>query len=390
MRTKRSTRRRTRNDTRKSNAAYARRAIRGRRTKGRAGRRLSASARRRLRGHAGARRPHIASGAGPMRAAAAYEAGRLAAAQHPVPPGADPIRWIGGCWSDLCRDRPLHADGAAYRQAADRFAAGYGSVSGHRTDDRVLLPTRRSVAAVVCIMNEEATVPLIGAQLARLSLDEIVFVVNGSSDGSFAAARACPGATVVHVPERLGHDVGRAIGAKQTRSDIVLFLDGDIPVAAERLVPFVAAVDRGIDVALNDISPYVGDLSQRDSVTIVKQFLNRAVRRPDLDANSLTAVPHALSRRAIDTIGCRTLMVPPLAQAKAIRAGLTVRAAASVDVIAPNRVRAHNDGEQSAVSRMIVGDHVEAMAALLREAGDRLGEPDTTRKRHLLSGGDAS
>ena len=65
----------------------------------------------------------------------------------------------------------------------------------------------------------------------------------------------------------LGLRWGRALGARLTTSDTVLFLDGDLPIRAERLVPFLHAVERGADLALNDLSPYIGRFAEQDHVT---------------------------------------------------------------------------------------------------------------------------
>ena len=93
-------------------------------------------------------------------------------------------------------------------------------------------------------------------ELKRLPLHEIIVVENGSHDHTYAAARAFEGVTVIHIPERLGHDVARALGAKMSTGDIVLFMDGDMPVPAEKLSSYLVAADRGVDVALNDIMPF--------------------------------------------------------------------------------------------------------------------------------------
>lgn len=274
-----------------------------------------------------------------------------------------------------------------YHAAAKRYLEGYVSRNGFSGDEKILWSTVQPVAVVITAMNEEISLPKVLKQIDRLPFHQIIIVVNGSTDGTLEAARRCERAQILHYPEPLGHDVGRAIGAQLSSSEIVLFLDGDMVIPAESLIPFVQAVDRGLDVALNDISPFVGRFHQRDSVTILKEFVNRVQRRDDLKMNSLTAVPHALSRRALDTIGCFRLAVPPLAQAVAIRRGLRVGTAASIDVISWNRQRKENVGAMNPVSEMITGDHWEAMAYLLKGEGDRLKFPDWIRDRKKAEGG---
>ncbi|CAM4080796.1 glycosyltransferase [Paenibacillus alkaliterrae] len=243
------------------------------------------------------------------------------------------------------------------------------------------MPTNRSVAAIVSVMNEEATIVSVLEQLQRLPLNEIIVVVNGSRDRTLEKARQHSQAMIVYYPDPLGHDVGRAIGAKLSHSDILLFLDGDFAVRAEDLVPFIHAVDQGTDIALNNITPYLPSFSHWDSVTIMKRFLNLSLNRSDLHANSMTAVPHAMSRAVVEQIGYSELMVPPKAQVRAIMAGLRIAAPASVNVVSKNKMRKNNRGMDNPVARMIVGDHVEAVELAMQHTGNRLNFPDKVRKR---------
>ncbi|WP_336786069.1 glycosyltransferase family 2 protein [Paenibacillus sp. MMO-177] len=264
-----------------------------------------------------------------------------------------------------------------------------GCFSAHpleATPNWVLLPTNKKVAAVVMAMNEELSILSTIRELERMPLHEIVVVVNGSTDSSFMMARTSSKAIILHYNEALGHDVGRAIGAKITTSDVVIFLDADIPVAAEQQLSFVTEVDRGLDVALNDLSRYIGMFSDWDEVSIMKYFLNRSNRRDDLNVNSMTAVPHALSRKAIEVIGSANLAVPPKAQAIALQRGLRIGIGGSIDVFKKNRHRKDNVGANNPISRLIMGDHLEALGWAMREENPRLKYTDHLRKRERAKG----
>jgi len=250
-----------------------------------------------------------------------------------------------------------------------------------------LTPERLRAAAIVSVRNEAGTVGEVLRELAKLPLQDIIVVVNGSSDGSYGAVSGWPNVTVVHYPEPIGHDVGRAVGARMTDADVLLFVDGDFPVAARKLAPYIAAIHRGADVALNDITSFLGPFRHWDDVSRVKAFLNRSLGRPDLGAASMTAVPHALSRRALDTIGARTLMIPPSAHAAAIGRGLRVALCAGVNVLNRNKHRETNVGRDNPIARMIVGDHYEALREAMLAGGARLNMADSWRRRDLLGGG---
>ncbi|GAA0397633.1 hypothetical protein GCM10008933_30220 [Paenibacillus motobuensis] len=241
------------------------------------------------------------------------------------------------------------------------------------------LPLRRTTAAVVVASNERGTLNAVLAQLMRLPFGEIVVVLNGCSDGSFTAMEHDPRLIKLNYPERLGHDVGRALGAAVTAKDTVLFVDGDMALPAEDLGAFLVAIEQGSDVALNDITPFLPSFMKQDSVTYSKMFLNMSLGRTDLLANSLTAVPHALSRRAIDALGHASLTVPPKAHALALVRGLTVTAPYSVNVVKNNRIRSTNTGPANSVAGLILGDHIEALAEVMEIYGPRLKFTRMTR-----------
>lgn len=273
-----------------------------------------------------------------------------------------------------------------FNEASKGYVHGYFRSRKQLPPPWVLLPTEKSVAAIVSVRNEEKTIGSVMRQLNRLPLDEVYVIVNGSEDRSFQQARERSQACILFYPEALGHDVGRALGAKLASADILLFLDGDMVIPAEELIPFVGAVDRGVDLALNDIGPYLNPFAKQDQVTHMKQFLNASLGRKDLGANSLTAVPHALSRKAVETLGLPNLMVPPKAQALAVHHRLRIAAAGSVNVIRSNKRRRENTGRNNQVADLIIGDHVEALKLAGDLAGERLAFVDALRRREQTGG----
>ncbi|WP_025693106.1 glycosyltransferase family 2 protein, partial [Paenibacillus zanthoxyli] len=242
------------------------------------------------------------------------------------------------------------------------------------------------LSVIITACNEEKTLRSVLREAERLMPEEIIVVLNGCVDNSFRQARQCGRAIVVHCPKAVGHDVGRAIGSKLSQGDIMLFLDGDLPIPAPALFPFVAAVDQGADVALNDLNPLLPIFGKCDNVTRCKMFLNMALGREDLGAGSMTAVPHALSRRMLELIGPQALSVPPKAQATAILEKLRVENAGTVNVIKRNRRRKGNTGTGNNVEQMIIGDHAEALAEVLaRGAADLLWKENGPDSRRLVA-----
>ncbi|WNS47097.1 glycosyltransferase [Paenibacillus sp. MMS20-IR301] len=249
-------------------------------------------------------------------------------------------------------------------------------------------PARRgALSVIISARNEERTLPKLLEQVTLLQPLEIIVVLNGCDDRSFQRTRLCRQATVIHIPESAGHDVGRSIGAKLSRGDILLFLDGDMSIPARQLAGFVTAVDGGVDVALNNLDPLLPSFGLSDAVTRCKLYLNSALGRSDLGASSMTAVPHALSRRALQVIGYRELMVPPKAQAISILRQLRVEKAGAVDVIKHNRLRQGNTGTGNAMEQLIAGDHAEALVQVLEQhrTGVQLSEAHLLEQRRQLA-----
>lgn len=271
-----------------------------------------------------------------------------------------------------------------YHYTSQQFLKGWCNAANLPIPDAVLLPTVKTAAAIVSVQNEEKTLGQVLHQLNRMALAEVIVVINGTTDQSFHIARQYANVVIVNYPQALGHDVGRAVGAKLSNSEILLFLDADFVIPATELVPFIYGIERGYDLALNNITPYLGHFSNWDGVTIMKHFMNTALGRKDFNANSLTAVPHAMSRTALEVIGVSNLMVPPKAQQIAMQQNLRVFAPASINVITKNKARKNNTGQRNPVLDLIVGDHMEAMQPLLAQ-DHRLGFADLLRKRDVLN-----
>ncbi|HZG88201.1 glycosyltransferase family A protein [Paenibacillus sp.] len=297
------------------------------------------------------------------------------------------MRW--GTWFTKQKFKNIPRDN--YSAACHQFLHGYRSTAEVNVSAELLPPTPKKVGCIISAVDEHETLQKQLDELRRLTLEEVIVVLNGSSAELLRIVREHPiGATIVYYQEPLGYDVGRAVGARASSSDILLFLDSDMIVDADQLLPFIYEVEKGADVVLNPITPlFPPNCSDWDSVSNMKYFLNLCLGRKDLLASSLTAVPHALSRRAVETIGPDVLAVPPLAQARALRAGLTVtNAPVIVDVIKKNLIREHNVGANNSVEQLIVGDHLEAIHDSFLELGDRLLFPDRIRRRDLLREGD--
>ncbi|WP_236692734.1 glycosyltransferase family 2 protein [Aneurinibacillus tyrosinisolvens] len=237
------------------------------------------------------------------------------------------------------------------------------------------------VSVIIPAKNESRTIVQVirGAKSISPDMTEVIVVCNGTTDRTAALARKS-GARVLVIEEAVGLDVGRAIGAKHARGDILLFIDADFTIPAALLCKYVTEVKSGSDLVLNG---YSGSRTETTihSTSQAKRLLNKMAGRPDLQGSSMTTVPHAISRRALEVIGYESLAVPPQAQVKAIIAGLKIARTDTINVAKLNKKRAARREE---VTNLVLGDHCEAIAYLLSSQGKRGGFTDFLRKRDVL------
>lgn len=222
------------------------------------------------------------------------------------------------------------------------------------------------LSVVIPAQNEEKTIGEVIRETRKLQPDEIIVVVNGSTDQTANIAQQ-HGATTVLFEQSLGVDTGRAIGASIAKGEILLFLDADFALPARELYPFVLACSRGIDLALNLFPSEWQRLIANHPVLAARYALNEAIQRKDLGVSSMTIVPFAMSRKAVEAIGWPTLLCPPKAQAACALSECTIQLVHQVNVERRNRFRPKKhisfSGQSKAVQQ-ILGDHVEAIQYL--------------------------
>lgn len=238
------------------------------------------------------------------------------------------------------------------------------------------------VSVIIPAMNEARTIAGVIAGVRGVHPRcEVIVVVNGSADNTAEVALSS-GAQVIFFEQPLGHDAGRSVGAEAAKGEILLFTDGDLVIPASQLRPFVTAVRRGADIALNNYSGPVRNVVPHP-VVLAKYSLNILLGRPDLKGCSMTAVPHAISRKALGILGSDLLSRPPLAHARAVMDGLSIETVQKVSVGKLNAVR-RKLGGYDPLQQVIIGDHLEALSLLLQRQGDRAGFSDGSRRREMV------
>jgi len=238
------------------------------------------------------------------------------------------------------------------------------------------------VSVVIPVMNESKTLASVIKEVRRIHKHmEVIVVANGSTDGSAEIAQKF-GANVIRFSQSLGHDVGRSIGAQVAKGRYVLFTDGDMVISSAKLIPFIRALENGVDIALNK---YLGAVrtSKVHRVILAKHALNACLFRSELQGVSLTTTPHAIKREALEKIGIENLAVPPKAQAIAIWLGLNIQPVQYINVGKINPQKRSKSGNNSLES-LIIGDHLEAINWYLQQTNSRGNHTDLERMRELV------
>lgn len=245
---------------------------------------------------------------------------------------------------------------------------------------------RRTVSVIIPACNEAATMYDVVTAASHIDPLEIIVVANGCADGTADIARRL-GCRVLAFGEPLGHDVGRAVGAREAKGEVLLFLDADVPILSSRLREFVKPLlDGTADIALNNMDALFARQRRPHSTTVWRQMANAMIRRDDLAIDSLLSIPHAMTREAARRIGWEKLANPIHAHLYAASLGLRIARRTAIEVIAPNRYRpAEHDSPPGGLSRSeqrIAGDHLAALAAVWE--GPRGGFSDGGRRRDIV------
>lgn len=268
------------------------------------------------------------------------------------------------------------SDGGRRRDLVEKLKAGhmrYPVIAHSARAASSKLYGGQSLSVIIPVQSEEASIRDVLREVRKIEPMETIVVVNGSTDRTVSIALE-EGVTVLHFAERLGNDVGRAIGAMYARGDILLFIDGDFTIPAAAMYRFAKAVANGLDVALNDLDHYLDIRFPYNLVTACKYGVNLALDRKDLGVGSFISVPHAVHRKVADAIGRDVFLAPVKAQVKALLHGFSAGHADRVEVDRMNRIRPEEHfalhGHPPAVER-IIGDHVEGLDALMKMKGER-------------------
>ena len=127
-----------------------------------------------------------------------------------------------------------------------------------------------AVSVVVPLYNEEENVPILQRELAAAlaGLDyELIFVDDGSTDGTVASVADDPRIRVLQFAQNAGQSAAMYAGLHAARGEVAVLLDGDLQNDPSDIPRLIAEIERGADLVC-------GYRAQRKD-TVVKRITSR-------------------------------------------------------------------------------------------------------------------
>src|SRR5262245_19660146 len=129
-------------------------------------------------------------------------------------------------------------------------------------------PRPALLSLVIPLYNEEEVFPLLRGELARLKVSlgcpvEIVFVDDGSADGTFSLASAWaaedPQVKLIALSRNFGHQIAITAGMDATSGDAVVIMDADLQDPPSLIPEMIDGYCAGYDVVYGQRTERVGE-----------------------------------------------------------------------------------------------------------------------------------
>jgi glycosyltransferase involved in cell wall biosynthesis len=167
------------------------------------------------------------------------------------------------------------------------------------------------ISIVVPVYNEEGNVEELARRVARImeSVEggpeyELIFVNDGSTDGTLAAlrriARTMRQLVIVNLARNFGHQLAATAGLEAARGDAVILMDGDLQDPPELIVDFIAKWREGYDVVYAIRRSRKGErLFKRVTAGLFYRLVRRLTK---VDIPLDTGDFRLMSRRVVDAL----------------------------------------------------------------------------------------
>jgi len=132
------------------------------------------------------------------------------------------------------------------------------------------------ISVVVPVFNEEASVAELHSRLLEaLRRDgrpfEVLFVDDGSTDGTFAALKGLQPVRIIRFKKNFGQTLAMDAGLQAARGDVVVTMDGDLQNDPDDIPKLLAKLEEGYDV----VSGWRADRSDSFGRRLLSRLANR-------------------------------------------------------------------------------------------------------------------
>src|SRR5262245_9313588 len=117
------------------------------------------------------------------------------------------------------------------------------------------MPRAKSLSIVVPVFNEEETLPYTHSRLCELAAQEIIYVNDGSRDGSARILKeleksTTPGPKVKHLEfsRNFGHSAAVLAGLEAAQGELIAIIDADLQDPPDLIPEMCREIEEGFDV----------------------------------------------------------------------------------------------------------------------------------------------
>lgn len=246
------------------------------------------------------------------------------------------------------------------------------------------------LSVIVSYKTEGAIINRVLEQVSYLRPLEIIVVTNNRKETSEIITKIA-GCNIIVLEEK-DNKKAHVTGAKAAKGEVLLFLQGNVVIFSVQLEQFLQPIrNNAADVIVSNMDSSLletRNMDWPDVSTIYKQVLNDVLGRSDLKMDSLSSIPNAITKQAIESVGYESLVNPPFAQIRLMEKGWRIISSSSITIKSIDNhslnKRSSYKNKLSQVEKYNIGSYLQIMSEWLHKKGTRGGYTDGGRKREVI------
>ncbi|SHK51639.1 Glycosyl transferase family 2 [Caminicella sporogenes DSM 14501] len=240
------------------------------------------------------------------------------------------------------------------------------------------------IYTIVPVRNEENSIESTLKMLLKTKTDKVLILLNGSTDNTLnKLSKICSDKIeLICFNKPLGLDVPRAIGAYfayKEKASAFIFVDGDMKGdISSNINDIIIDISKNkVDMALTNCYPHLYRNNNLSKVLLAfrKQFNIELGIFNKIGYAIPSHGPHGISKKLLETVGFKSIAVPPISLALAVKNGLNIKISTEI----PNYKLGSNIKDEfhaKQIAKTIIGDCIEALS-IYRDEKARRGFNDT-------------